>query len=620
MRLSLKFLGTLWLVLFLILAGLVYNAYSKLKPEAFTQLIKEQVQRNYPGAELNLDKISYSFSLDFKFSLENIHLRRNNKLLARIGVLELRIPWWLFIVNQGNAQVNIQDLDVYVDHEVEQATTSPGTIKHNKMVAISLPSYLVDARYTLRINNASVKDIKTGRRYFVVSKLLVREFQYGKNSAFELNIPISINRHNQNYTSELWLFGDVTPGQQSWALNYRGEFRTKDNAEVFHFDDLVLGGKASLNPSVFTLTSELQLSIEKNPMANGSLAITQDSLEFDLDITQLPLNYVGLIYEDIKTPYLLNPEGFAKGSFKLKKRLDSPAHFTGKVLFDGNFHFSEKDTIAGVWKLGLQDNRLEISFISPKGEASFFRRSVIDPDSTAVMQYIEELGFSGLDLRVSAGAIPAISSTLTGPKAPFYTSSVSIKKCLLGDAVFDGEIKYGRTPEKSFYQGNLRDSQSSIDLKFLRSGLENSLELDFKKFRWSSFFVFLEPYFSAEGGELDGTIEAQWSEEWREGNWAIKMKGKDLSESKGLYSSLAQKAVALFELDPKSLANHQMNLSIKNGVFDLMAILQGEPQMAKLVGKLNAKQKSVLTLSRTQKNQVNVTRKEITEPFWMMQE
>jgi hypothetical protein len=604
-------------MLFLILGGLLYNAYSKLKPEAFTQLIRDQIQRNYPGAELSLDKISYSFSLDFKFNLENIHLRRNNKLLARMGVLELRIHWWLFIVNQGNAQVNIQDLDVYVDHEVDQVSSTDRLKKENEMVRVSLPSYLVDARYTLRINNASIKDIKSGRRYFVVSKLLVREFQHGKNSAFELNIPISINRHKQNYTSELWLFGDVTPGQKLWTFNYRGEFRTRDNAEVFHFDDLVLDGKASLNPSSFNVKSDIQLSIEKSPVAKGALEISQDSLEFNLGITQLPLNYVGLIYEDIKTPYLLKPDGFAKGTFKFKKRLDSTAHFSGKILFDGDFHFSEKDTIAGVWQIGLQDNRLEISFMSPKGEASFFRRSVIDPETATVSQYIEELGFSGLDLRLSASAIPSVEQILKDSKRPFYSSTVSLKKCLLGDFLFDGQFRFGHTPDQSFYEGDLRSEKSSFALKFLRSGAGNSLELEFKKFNWNPFFLFLVPYFTAEAGELDGSVQGQWLEDWYEGKWAIKMKARELVEMKGFYNSLLEKAASYFELDIKNLKNHQLNLSSKNNVFDISALVLDSVQTNKISGTLSTSQKSFLNLSQPK---MKVVRKAVTEPFWISRE
>lgn len=117
MRISLKVIGVLWLGLFLIIGGLLFNAYSKLKPETFIALLTEQVQKNYPGAKLNVGKINYRFSLDFNLNLQNIHLRRSGKLLGSIGEIELKVPWWLLLFNRGNAQINLKKLDIYIDHE-----------------------------------------------------------------------------------------------------------------------------------------------------------------------------------------------------------------------------------------------------------------------------------------------------------------------------------------------------------------------------------------------------------------------------------------------------------------------------------------------------------------------
>jgi hypothetical protein len=219
MRVSLKLLSFLWLGLFIIIGGLLYNAYSKLKPDAFVALLTEQVQKNYPGAKLEVGKVSYGFSLDFNLNVENIHLRRSDKLLGSIGEVELRVPWWLLLFNRGNAQINIKNLDVFVDHgqspEVSKPSADSGST--SEKIEVTLPSYLVDANFTLRAKNISVRDINNARRYFVVSKLLVREFQHGKNSAFEVNIPVSIRQGEQNYPSELWLFGDVTPEPSKWV-------------------------------------------------------------------------------------------------------------------------------------------------------------------------------------------------------------------------------------------------------------------------------------------------------------------------------------------------------------------------------------------------------------------
>lgn len=620
MRLSLKFLATLWLILLIILGAFIYNAYSKLKPEAFTQILKEEIQRSYPGAELVIEKISYNISLDFKFGLKNVLLRRNKQLLARIGILELRIPWWLFIVNEGSAQINVQDLDIFIDQDIDHGASVTLTDKKVSSLDISLPAYLAEARYTLRANNLSIRDIRSGRRYFALSKLLVREFQYGKNSAFELNIPVSIKRKNRKYRSELWLFGDLTPRRREWSLNYRGELRTKDNSEILQFEDLVINGKALFHSLPLRLSSELELSIEKTPVAKGTLNVNQEFMEFFLEVTQLPFDYVGLVYEDIRTPYLLNPKGLVKGNLKLNKRINASSHhISSKIVFDGDFHFSDKDTISGSWQMGLNDNRVDISFMSPKGETSFFRRSLIDSKNLTVTQYTEELGFTGLDLRIISNSIPSIDKVVKDQNSPFYTSTISFKRCLFGESIFNGQFRFGHTPEQSFYQGELHDEKSSLTLKSLETISKNSLEIGFKKFKWGSFFLFLEPYFSAESGELDGSVQGEWNKDWREGKWLIKIEARDLVESRGFYTEMIGKITSLFGLDSKSHMSHQFNLSLKDNVFNLNTLLLENNQSRKIVGTLGTKQKSFLTLSYPQKAKAKVIRKEVTRPFWMME-
>ncbi|MCP5815823.1 hypothetical protein NL365_27960, partial [Klebsiella pneumoniae] len=78
---------------------------------------------------------------------------------------------------------------------------------------------------------------------------------YGKNSAFELNIPIQIKHNETHYNSDLWLFGDVTPETSQWKLNYRGEFRTKESSDKFLIEDLVINGAATFIPSSLAINS-----------------------------------------------------------------------------------------------------------------------------------------------------------------------------------------------------------------------------------------------------------------------------------------------------------------------------------------------------------------------------
>ena len=285
MKLSTKAVLAGWVILFIALGSLVYSAYSKLKPDSLVSLFNSQIQRSYPSSNLSIGKIDYVFSIDFKLSLKNLSLTKDNKTLATADEVQFKIPWWLILLNRGNASINIDNLDVFVSSEGNDSLDSmpTGRVSNSVMkIEAQLPRYLLDAHYTLRAKNISIKEMDGDRRYFSLSKLLVREFQYGKNSAFELNIPISISHKNKRFASDLWLFGDVTPEINEWKLNYRGEFKTKDTVEGFQFEDLVIDGKSTFNPTAVDLSSVIELLVEKKKIGTGEIVAKYNQLQFHL--------------------------------------------------------------------------------------------------------------------------------------------------------------------------------------------------------------------------------------------------------------------------------------------------------------------------------------------------
>lgn len=621
MRVSLKFLGFLWLGLFLIIGILLFNAYSKLKPDTFIALLTEQVQKNYPGSKLNVGKISYRFSLDFNLNLQNIHLRRSDKLLASIGEVELKVPWWLLLSNQGNAQINLKDLDIYVDHQSTPATAGgqtpaaiiPDTIK------VEVPAYLVDANFTLRAKEISVRDIDSGRRYFVVSKLLVREFQYGKNSAFEINVPITIKHKNANYQSDLWLFGDVTPETSQWKLNYRGEFKTKEVNDKFQIDDLVIGGVATFIPSTLNVNSDLNLEIEKRHVGRGVFTADQEFLSFNMTFSDLPVSYLGFINEEIKNPFLIDPGGEAAGNFRFQRSYDSHlAKVSAKVNFNGDFYLTNAVRVPGAWQLTVQDSKWELSFMSPKGEASFFRRSVVDLKTAAVSQYIEEIGFSGMSFDAAIAPVLSLNQFQKDSSSLYYTSTISYKKCLLGEEIVDGQFKYGVTPEQKFYMGEISKGPAHFKMNFSSKADANAADVTFKNFIWHSSFKFLSPYFHAQEGKLNGKLEGRWSDTWENGQWLIQLSGSQLSETEGKIPEFINRTASFFDL--KTGEGQNLNLSARNGILSLNSLMLEDGESAKITGSLSSKQKSFLTLSFPKNKKVKPVRKEVIEPYWMQKE
>ena len=624
MRLSFKVLIGLWIGLFAIIGGLLFNAYSNLKPETFIALLTEQVQKNYPGAKLEVGKIDYRFSLDFNLNLQNIHLRRSGKLLASIGKVELKVPWWLLVINRGNAQINLSKLDIYIDHHEEHAIKTKSASTSSSLIQVKLPNYLADARYTLRAKEVSIRDIHNERRYFTLSKLLVREFQYGKNSAFELNIPIEITHNEARYKSELWLFGDITPETSEWNLNYRGEFRTLETNDRFQIEDMVIAGTAAFRPTALDIQSQIALEIDRATVGKGTLTANQDKLAVQFNFDQIPVNYFNFIYDEIKNPYLIKLEGTGVGALKFEKEFNTElASVSGKLGFDGNLKVSDASDFAGKWQLGFQDGRWEVSFITPKGEVSFFRRAAVDMKKNTLTQYNEELGFTGLDLTHVVGAIRPLSQFIKETPPTYYHSVISFKKCVAGEKIFDGNFHYGSTPDQKFYQADLTEETQSFKLKYAFKNAQHQIDANFSKFQWLPQFNFLDPFFKAQSALLDGKVEGRWGEEsWENGEWLIQTNASQLSEAQGLIPDLIQKTLATFEINPKNFQEQALHVSVRNKVINLHSLSLEKGDSGKITGQLSTqpKQKSFLTLSYPKNKKWKPVKKDVLEIYWKEKE
>ena len=622
MRISLKFIALLWVGLLIIIGGLLFNAYTKFKPETFIALLTEQVQKNYPGAKLNVGKIAYRFSLDFNLKLKEIHLRRSGKLLGSIGEIELKVPWWVLLVNRGSARVSLSNLDIFIDQEAAHTVENKTETPESKTVRVEIPSYFADTKFTLKASSISIRDIHNARRYFTVSKLLVREFQYGKNSAFEINIPVEINHNGSQYLSDLWLFGDLTPEPAEWKLNYRGEFRSRENTDKFHIDDLVIIGKTSFQPSSLGISSDINLLDEKDPIGSGQITASQDNLNVLIKFDKLPLGYFGFIYESIKNPYLVKLDGHAAGELKFKKKFDSSkADIDGKLNFPGELTLADKNAIPGHWQVGFQNTRWEISFISPKGEVSFFRRSVLDGKQNKVSLYSEELGFTGMDLDKTMGVVKPLHHFLNEPNDSFYTTAITCKKCLQEEKLIDGNFRYGQSVGQKFYQADLSDESSSFKVVYGSKGNDKkSLDVNFTKFNWKKSYQLFEPYFNANTGVIDGKLEGRWEDNWESGQWLSQLTASDVTGGNGLVTDFITKSASFFDLKFKEIRPSAMNISVKNNILSINSLLLDTGESVKITGSLSSKQKSTLTLSYPKNKSFKPIKKEVIEPYWMQKD
>lgn len=624
MRISLRLVAFLWLGLFLVIGGLLFSAYSQFKPESFVALIHEQVQKNYPGSKLQVGKVSYGFSLDFNLKLKDITLHRSERLIGQLGELELKVPWWLLLTNQGNAQINITRLDIYVEHEESGETGEPAP-KNEKIpseaVKVELPAYLVDAGFTVRAKEVSIKDINNSRRYFNVSKLLVRQFQYGKNSAFELNIPIEITHNEISYTSDLWLFGDVTPEPQLWKLNYRGEFRTKESSDKFQIEDIVIHGKSDFNPKALSVLSMVEFLIDKQKIGEGQLTASTDDLNVDLNLAKLPLSYFGFISAEIQNPFLKKLQGEAAGTISFKKSLiTETAKLSGKLTFDGELLLAEGNVLPGKWQVGVENFRWDVSFISSQGEANYYRRSVVDSKTSKVAQYHEEIVFSSVDFNQVISTIKPLAYYLEDQVVPYYVTVISCKKCPLGDKIFDSNVKYGFSPDQKFYQASISGKDSHMNLNFSEKLGQKALDVIFNNFVWEPSYSFLNPFFGAIKGELTGSVEGRWSDDWDKGKWLARLDGKNIMGSFGRIPDLIAKTAEIFNLNSKQVSAINLDFAVQNNLLSLKSLLLESEESAKISGTLSPDQKSSLTLAYPKNKKIKPIKKEDISRYWVIKE
>lgn len=562
MRVSFKVLLIIWMGLILILGGVVYTAYSKLSPEALIGLMKNEIKRSYPQAKVEIGSVDYRFSLDFKLDLKNLQVIEGGKQIGSIEEIEVKIPWWLFLTDKGSAQVNLSGLDITLVKR-NAREKSPSNEKSEPLeVKASIPSYLASAKYTLRATNIILRDSEDSHRSLILKKLLVREFQYGKTSVYELTLPVEINHNGAKFDSELWLFGELTPQEESWAVTYRGEFKTKDLSDNFQLDDLSLDGRAKILTKSLQLNSELSFMIEKEKIGDGNVSADETSLKVTANFTKFPVNYLGILGDEIQNSFLPDLEGDGLGTVEYTRNLlKNETQLSSKIEFEGVMKLSQDLVYAGKWYLIFDNSKLESSFMTPNGEVSFFRRSIIDFKTGDTVQYNEEIGFSGIEFNRALVPLQKFEQFRNEQNLTYFSSTASFKECLQGNRKINGSLKRGFSPGQKYYLFNLKAGEENIDFTYQARSDSAQIEIEAKKFLWENFGL-LEPYLNAKEAILEGKLQGKWGEDWQSGDWIGRLHVHSVSNVEGEIVKLLHEVLAPVEL--KLGDNFQSRLEMKN--------------------------------------------------------
>lgn len=613
MRVSFKVLLIIWVGLILILGGVVYTAYSKLSPEALIGLMKNEIKRSYPRAKVEIGSVDYRFSLDFKLDLKNLQVIEGGKQIGSIEEIEVKIPWWLFLTDKGSAQVNLSGLDITLVKR-NAREKSPSIEKSEPLeVKASIPSYLASAKYTLRANNIILRDSEDSHRSLILKKLLVREFQYGKTSVYELTLPVEINHNGAKFDSELWLFGELTPQEESWAVTYRGEFKTKDLSDNFQLDDLSLDGRAKILTKSLQLNSELSFMIEKEKIGDGNVSADETSLKVTANFTKFPVNYLGILGDEIQNPFLPDLEGDGLGTVEYTRNLlKNETQLSSKIEFEGVMKLSQDLVYAGKWYLIFDNSKLESSFMTPNGEVSFFRRSIIDFKTGDTVQYNEEIGFSGIEFNRALAPLQKFEQFRNEQNLTYFSSTASFKECLQGNRKINGSLKRGFSPGQKYYLFNLKAGEENIDFTYQARSDSAQIEIEAKKFLWENFGL-LEPYLNAKEAILEGKLQGKWGENWQSGDWIGRLHVHSVSKVEGEIVKLLDEVLAPVEL--KLGDNFQSRLEMKNKKLSLKSFQPQGADGVTISGTiLAAPANSVLNLKFPKSKKV--TKKEFVSKFF----
>lgn len=495
-RISMKAILWTWLFFVLMLVALGYNAYDRLRPDTFIQLASEQLQKNIPHSQLVVGEVDYSFSVDFNIKLKKVTVLRNNIQIAKIERFELKIPWWLLITHKGSAQVNVDQVEILLTSSDVKNIALPVDVasKAPTKIDIEVPNYLAGAQFTLRVKDVSLKSEDASRTYLQISKLLVREFALDKNSAFEIKLPVWFEHNNQTYSSEIWLFGDMTPAQDNWVFNYTGDFKTKDIDAKINFDDVALEGNIKLTLPQFTIDAQTSFMIDKEERGTSVFSLDQASWKLDLDFNSLPLEFLALFEKEILNDYFKKFEGEAQGKVSLWQKLDYQDLFlTGNLTFPGKFkfhHFIQE----GNWFITFDNNLWMTRFENEV--IKFSKENLISFNEEKLVETRQSLELRDLDFLEVFKFIPTwekVSKTET----PDYRS-FSLINIHRGEEVFQGSFEVASNIQAFNYSGNIKSQQQSLKFNLIHE-LDYSLDFHSQNFTISPGFEFLSPWVSGEG-------------------------------------------------------------------------------------------------------------------------
>lgn len=258
---------------FLLLAGAVYYASTKLNPDEIRRITIEQTAKVFPYSKISLETIDVKIGLNFKVYLRKLKIDymgngTNSIPMLNLNELQVKVPFWAIITGGGVVEFKLENPEIsYIEFEQgNNWTKSMGESKKNENESaqtnkISLGIF-AKSKINIRLNNIILNYVLKSKNSgkVAVSKFLINGLNFESPSAFEIASNISMTDELKSTTS----FDLLTIGQI-----HLNEYITNGNIPLDAVIKISQFNKTGLSIKVPELSTTMNLTAKKSGEIEG---------------------------------------------------------------------------------------------------------------------------------------------------------------------------------------------------------------------------------------------------------------------------------------------------------------------------------------------------------------
>ena len=162
----------------LIYYGIVY----RIDMNEIKQTLKENIERNLPGSEFQVEEISHEVGLRVSLNLKNVKLNHQESGLNLVTAkaLTIKIPFVSMLSGRGVNRIKVKDLTIENDTAKWRRILPESAVAKSIVTRIKLPYFLVGNQTSLEVKNLTIADS-------TFKKLSFKKLSLSHDTAFEFS-------------------------------------------------------------------------------------------------------------------------------------------------------------------------------------------------------------------------------------------------------------------------------------------------------------------------------------------------------------------------------------------------------------------------------------------------